>query len=156
LVNHAEPVSTVAYPQAACLLLTRDLYWKAGGFDERYQPNCYEDAAFGFALADLGADVVMVPDATITHYVHGNDPSGLALRSVTEHLDEYHERIYKNRWLFDLLVLKGWRRWLTMGLGLPRTALESWRIRSVAPARGYCIGWKVYLQDRMVSGRARA
>lgn len=156
LVNHPEPTTSVAYPVAACLLLTKELYWKAGGFDERYQPNCYEDAAFGFQLADVGARVVMVSDASITHYVHGTDPSGLALRSVTDHLDEYHERIYKNRWLFALLVLKGWRRWLAVALGVPRTAVESWRIRSLDPARGYLIGWKVFLRDRLVAGRAVA
>lgn len=155
LVNHPEPVPTVAYPMAACLLLTRELYWRAGGFDERYQPNCYEDAAFGFALGEIGARVVMVPDATITHFVHGTDGSGLAVRSVSDHFDEYRERIYRNRWLFDLLVLRGWRRWLTLALGIPRTVLESARVRSVAPARGYCGGWSVYLRDRVGTARAR-
>ncbi len=156
LVNHAEPVPTVAYPMAACMLLTKALYWSVGGFDERYQPNCYEDTAFGFALAEHGAQVVMVPEAAIIHFVHGTEETGLALRSVDDHLQEYRERSYRNRWLFDLLVLKGWRRWLTVSLGLPRTALESWRTRSVGPARGYCLGWKVFLRDRMLAGRARA
>ena len=156
LVNHARPVATVAYPMAACMLLTAGIYWQVGGFDERYQPNCYEDAAFGFALAEAGSEVRMVPQATIVHYVHGTDPSGIALRSVTDHIDEYRERIYTNRWLFDLLVLTGWRRWLAVGLGLPRTALESWRVGSVGPARGYCLGWKVYLRDRFAKPRAHA
>jgi N-acetylglucosaminyl-diphospho-decaprenol L-rhamnosyltransferase len=156
LVTHAEPVPTVAYPMAACMLLTKDLYWSVGGFDERFQPNCYEDTAFGFALAERGADVVMVSEATITHFVHGTEETGLALRSVDDHMHEYRERIYRNRWLFDLLVLKGWRRWLTVALGLPRSALESWRTRSVGPARGYCLGWKAFLRDRMLADRAGA
>lgn len=155
LVHHPEPVATVAYPMAACMLIPTNLYWRVGGFDERYQPNCYEDAAFGFALAEVGSKVVMVSGATITHYVHGTESSGLVLRSVTDHLSEYRERIYRNRWLFDLLVLRGWRRWLAVGLGLPRTALESWRIRSVAPARGYYGGWRVFLRDRVVTTRGR-
>lgn len=150
LVSHPEPVVEAVYPVAACMLLTRSLYWEAGGFDERYQPNCYEDAAFGFALAGVGARVVMVPDVTITHFVHGNDASGIALRSVSDHMDEYRERIFKNRWLFDLLVLRGWRRWLAVGLGLPRTVLESFRTRSSGPARGYFRGWRAYLRSRVV------
>lgn len=153
LVNHPEPVADAVYPVAACMLLTRSLYWEAGGFDERYQPNCYEDAAFGFALAEVGARVVMVPDATITHFVHGTDASGIALRSVSDHLVEYRERIYKNRWLFDLLVLRGWRRWLAVGLGLPRTVIESGRVRSSAPARGYVLGWRAYLRGRKMTVR---
>lgn len=154
LVTHAEPVATVAYPDSACMLLTRDLYWKAGGFDERYQPNCYEDVAFGFALTEAGAKAVMVPDVTVTHHVHGTDCGGLALRSVSEHFEQKRELIYRNRWLFDLLVLRGWRRWLAVGLGIPRTALESWRLRSVGPARGYVRGWKIYLNDRRVASDA--
>jgi len=148
LVSHTEPVKTVAYPDSACMLLTRDLYWQAGGFDERFQPNCYEDVAFGFALDRVGALSRMVPDATIVHYVHGTDGSGLVLRSLTEHLDQKKERIYRNRWLFDLLVLRGWRRWMVVGLGVPRTALESLRERSVGPVRGYAHAWRAFLKDR--------
>ena len=150
LVNHATPVTAVAYPDSACMLLSRQLYWRAGGFDERYLPNCYEDVAFGFALTAIGSKAVMVPNATITHHVHGSDPSGLVLRSFEEHLTQKRELIYKNRWLFDLLVLRGWRRWLAVALGLPRTALESLRVRSVGPARGYFLGWKAFLTGRRV------
>ena len=141
-VEHPEPVEPLAYPVSACMLLERQLYWAAGGFDERYQPNVYEDVAFGFALRRRGATIRMAPEAVAVNHVHGEE------RTVEQHREEYRKRIYKNRWLFNLLELEGWRRWVAVALGLPRTALESARVRSTGPLVGYAAGFRSYLAHR--------
>lgn len=141
-VEHDDPTVELAYPVSACMLLPRSLYWEAGGFDERYQPNGYEDTAFGFALRRRGADLRMVPEAIAVNHVHGET------RSLDEHRAEYRSRIYRNRWLFNLLVLKGWRRLMVVGLGLPRTLAESVRVRSTGPVVGFVTGCRIYLIDR--------
>lgn len=141
-VEHPEPVEPLAYPVSACMLLERQLYWAAGGFDERYQPNVYEDVAFGFALRRRGATIRMSPEAVAVNHVHGEE------RTVEQHREEYRKRIYKNRWLFNLLELEGWRRLMAVALGLPRTALESARVRSTGPLFGYASGFGSYLAHR--------
>ncbi len=141
-VEHPEPEEPLAYPVSACMLIKQELYWEAGGFDERYQPNVYEDVAFGFALRRRGAGIRMVPEAVAVNHVHGEE------RTVEQHREEYRKRIYKNRWLFNLLELEGWRRWMAVALGLPRTALESAHLRSTGPLFGYASGFGSYLAHR--------
>lgn len=153
LYEESRPLDRVAYPLGACLLVERQLYWEAGGFDERFQPNGYEDAALGYALRALGAETIMVPGAGVTHHVHGDEVVDGRLRSVAAHRQEYQERIYRTRWLFDLLVLRGWRRWMVVSLGLPRVLAQSWRLRSWAPARGYGQAWRAFLGDLTLPGR---
>jgi GT2 family glycosyltransferase len=148
-VQHPEPVAGLAYPVSACMLLERHLYWEAGGFDERYQPNGYEDTAFGFALRGRGAALRMVPEAVAVNHIHGET------RNLSQHKEEYRSRIYKNRWLFNLLVLQGWRRWAVVVLGLPRTALESVRVGSTGPLVGFVAGCSTYFADRWGAFRQR-
>lgn len=144
-VESAEPIDVVAYPLGACLLLERELYWAVGGFDERYQPNGYEDADFGFALRRAGASVRMVRDAELTHDVHGADLTPGRSRTVEARRDEYRDRLYRTRWLFALLALRGWRRAMVLGLGPARTAYESLRVQSLGPIRGYMQAWRTLL-----------
>jgi glycosyltransferase involved in cell wall biosynthesis len=146
-VEHAEPVANLAYPVSACMLLERHVYWAAGGFDERYQPNVYEDTAFGFALRERDTEIQMVTGAVAVNHVHDES------RSVDQHRAEFRHRIYKNRWLFNLLVLRGWRRWVAVALGLPRTVLESMRVRSTAPVVGYVKGCGAWATDLLCTWR---
>lgn len=155
LYERTEPHAEVAYPVGACLLVESELYWAAGGFDERFQPQCYEDPAFGFALRDLGVITRMAVGATVTHQVHGGANPDEQSQRVSEHGRRYRQPIYKNRWLFDLLVLSGWRRWLVVALGLPRTLVQSVLTRSPAPVVGYWQAWVTFLTTRRapVAGR---
>ncbi len=79
------PIDDVVYPMSACLLLERDLYWAAGGFDERFQPNCYEDPAFGFSLREVGAPTRMIRESTATHHVHGGTTAEEREQRALEH-----------------------------------------------------------------------
>lgn len=151
-----EPLDEVAYPVSACLLVERDLYWTAGGFDERYQPQVYEDPAFGFALRKRGVSTRMVVGATVTHHVHGGASPEEQAQRLSEHARRYRQLIYKNRWLFNLLVLSGWRRSVVVALGLPRTLLQSLRTRSPGPIVGYGRAWVTFLVRRRGPAADRA
>ena len=58
----------VDYCSGACLLGRRDLFEKAGGFDQRYAPAYYEDTDLAFAIRQMGFRVVYQPKAVITHF----------------------------------------------------------------------------------------
>ena len=58
----------VDYCSGACFLVRRDLFEKAGGFDQRYAPAYYEDTDLAFAIRQMGFRVVYQPKAVITHF----------------------------------------------------------------------------------------
>jgi GT2 family glycosyltransferase/glycosyltransferase involved in cell wall biosynthesis/SAM-dependent methyltransferase len=57
----------VDYVSAATMLLTRQLFQEAGGFDLAYEPAYYEDTDLCFKIAALGHEVWLCPDVTVTH-----------------------------------------------------------------------------------------
>jgi GT2 family glycosyltransferase len=129
--DHAtDPLPTVPYPLGTCFLLHRDIYWSVGGFDERFFPNYFEDTAFGFQLRRRGIAIRMLNSAEVVHWQHGASAS----RTVPERIQR---AVFENRWVFCLTQLAGWRRIAVMALGLPRTAAESARRRSLGPIHGY-------------------
>jgi O-antigen biosynthesis protein len=125
-----EPLVEVAYPMGGGLLLHRDLFERAGGFDERIRPNYCEDDAFGADLHAVGASVLMAPDSNLGHQTHGGDAS-------PEHERVIRRRLFHNRWVFLLTKLRGRRRATVALLGAPRTVHESVNTRSLEPVRGY-------------------
>jgi GT2 family glycosyltransferase len=125
-----DPLPFVAYPMGACLLLHRDLFARAGGFDERFDPAYYEDAALGLAIWRAGGRVRMVHQATAVHHNQGGAPT-------TVHRERISDLVLEHRWVFAATNLHGWRRLVALLLGAPRTVAESWRWRSARPLRGY-------------------
>jgi GT2 family glycosyltransferase len=128
--NVAQPLPKVGYPLGTCLLLHRDVFWSVGGFDERFFPNYFEDTAFGFQLRRRGIPIRLLDNAEVVHWQHG----ALAPRVVPERIQR---ALFENRWVFCMTALSGWRRAAVMMLGLPRTAAESTRRRSLGPICGY-------------------
>jgi glycosyltransferase involved in cell wall biosynthesis len=126
----ADPLPTVAYPLGTCFLLHRDVYWGVGGFDERFFPNYFEDTAFGFQLRRRGIAIRMLEGAQVVHWQHGAAASG----SPPERIQR---ALFENRWVFCMTQLSGWRRVAVMAFGLPRTAVDSARRRSLGPIHGY-------------------
>lgn len=126
----AEPVPEVAYPHGTCFLLHRDLFERAGGFDERFRPNWCEDDAFGADLHRAGATVRMVAEATVGHEPHAGDLSDDRVCAIRRTLSHH-------RWVLLMVSLRGWRRVVVTALGLPRTVHESINTRSWEPLSGY-------------------
>jgi GT2 family glycosyltransferase len=57
----------VDYCSGACLLLRRELFEKAGGFDECFSPGFYEDTDLCFTLRSSGYAVLYEPSAQVIH-----------------------------------------------------------------------------------------
>jgi GT2 family glycosyltransferase/glycosyltransferase involved in cell wall biosynthesis len=62
----------VDYCSGACLLLRRELFERAGRFDERYVPAYYEETDACLAVRELGSTVRYAPDAVVIHYEFGS------------------------------------------------------------------------------------
>jgi GT2 family glycosyltransferase len=134
LDGQADPLDFVAYPMGCCMLIDRSVFLSVGGFDERFWPAYYEDAALGIALWRAGYRVRMLRDVTVTHYGQGGTGAGPspAVRNL----------VYERRWLLVGIALGGWRRALALFFGLPRTAAESYRTRDLHPVLGYLRFWR--------------
>ncbi|HEX3993504.1 MAG TPA: glycosyltransferase family 2 protein, partial [Acetobacteraceae bacterium] len=66
------------YCSGASLLVRRDVFLEAGGFDEKYAPAYCEDADLSFRLRDKGLQTVYQPRSEIMHFegaTHGRDPN---------------------------------------------------------------------------------
>ena len=57
----------VDYVSGASLLIRREVFRRAGGFDARYAPAYYEDADLAFAVRRLGLRVYYEPASTVIH-----------------------------------------------------------------------------------------
>lgn len=71
-------VKEVDYISGACILIKKEAWIKAGGFDERYTPAYCEDSDFAFLLRSIGYKVMYQPLSEVIHYEgysHGTDNS---------------------------------------------------------------------------------
>jgi len=69
----------VDYCSAACLLMPRKLFFRIGGFDERYAPAYYEDTDLCMAIREAGFSVVYQPLATVFHLEFGSSGAARAV-----------------------------------------------------------------------------
>lgn len=66
------------YCSGAALLVRRELFLEAGGFDARYAPAYYEDTDLCFTIRRMGYKVVYQPHAEVMHHegaTAGRDPT---------------------------------------------------------------------------------
>ena len=69
-------VKEVDYISGASILIKKDLWIKAGGFDERYSPAYFEDTDFAFTIRSMGYKVLYQPLSEVIHfegYSHGTE-----------------------------------------------------------------------------------
>lgn len=57
------------YISAACILMSRQLYFDVGAFDPRYKMGYYEDTDLAMAVRNAGLYVVYQPGAVVYHQV---------------------------------------------------------------------------------------
>ncbi len=74
-VNFVRDVDVVV---GACILVRREAFEQAGGFDDRYAPAFYEEFDLAFALRDRGWRVVYQPASAVVH--HGSNSYGTEAR----------------------------------------------------------------------------
>ena len=93
----------VDYISAACLLLSRDLFLQAGGFDLAYEPAYYEDVDLCLKLAALGRPVKLVAAVDVVH-LEGFSTGDQAMPSLRKQaLGELNRAKFVSRWRGYLL-----------------------------------------------------
>lgn len=91
------PVEPVDYISAACIMITRDDFFRLGGFDLRYDPAYYEDADLCLRLRALGKKTVLVSDARVIH-IENATSSDPANKNIVSNVVERHKKIFLSRW----------------------------------------------------------
>jgi GT2 family glycosyltransferase/glycosyltransferase involved in cell wall biosynthesis/SAM-dependent methyltransferase len=88
----------VDYVSAATLLLTREMFQAAGGFDLAYEPAYYEDTDLCLKIAALGHEVWLCPDVAVTHlegFSTGDTVMPVARKTV---LGDVNRAKFVSRW----------------------------------------------------------
>jgi GT2 family glycosyltransferase len=96
----------IDYGSAACLLVRRAAFARAGGFDTAYGVGYCEDVDLALRLADLGYRTVYEPASAVTHVRHGSSSAAAAARHVDRNrlllLDRWWRRLAGRPALADL------------------------------------------------------
>jgi GT2 family glycosyltransferase len=88
----------VDYISAAALLVRRDLFIEAGGFDLAYEPAYYEDSDLCFKIQALGRKILYCPDAKVIHIEgHSANHNTLAERRRIA-LGDLNREKFVSRW----------------------------------------------------------
>lgn len=102
LLEGAQPdymlARAVDYISAAALLVPRDVFLRAGGFDLRYEPAYYEDADLCLKLRAMGLSVKFCPQARAIHIegaAANDDPVAEARRKA---LGDLNRGKFVGRW----------------------------------------------------------
>jgi GT2 family glycosyltransferase len=68
----------IAYLATCGMVMRREIFDKIGGFDEFYDPTCFEDTDFSLAIRNEGYETVYCPFINIKHLPHQTTNSGSA------------------------------------------------------------------------------
>lgn len=68
----------VDYVSGAAIMIPRDLFWAAGGFDRRFAPGYYEDTDLAFTVRKLGYRVLYQPLSSVIHREGGTAGTDLS------------------------------------------------------------------------------
>jgi len=88
------------YVSGAALLIRREVYQRAGGFDTRYSPAYYEDTDLAFAVRRLGLRVYYEPASTVIHCE--GISSGVDLASGTKRYQLINQAKFVDKWASEL------------------------------------------------------
>jgi hypothetical protein len=82
----------VTYGSAACMMIRRDAFIAAGGFDPRYGIGYYEDVDLSFRLRQAGSRVAYEPAVAIVHAQGGSSTSGVAVARRDANQERFRAR----------------------------------------------------------------
>ncbi len=102
--------SDISYLGSGGMILKKDIFKKINGFDEAYDPTCYEDTDLSLKIRDLGKEIYYCPYLGLIHLPHQTTKSG-----SKEHISLLNQKktYFKNKWLnknkklLKLFVKKG-------------------------------------------------
>lgn len=77
----------VGYIGSGGMMMTRKIFNEIGGFDENYDPTCYEDTDISLKIRDYNKEIIYCPYLGIEHLPHQTTKSGSL----------QHEKLIKKR-----------------------------------------------------------
>ena len=85
----------ISYLGSGGMLLTRKLFDQIEGFDEKYDPTCYEDTDLSLKVRNVSKEIVYCPYLGIIHLPHQTTDGGLL-----DHNSLFIEKreYFKNKW----------------------------------------------------------
>jgi GT2 family glycosyltransferase len=87
----------VDFGSAACLLISKKAFERAGGFDPAYELGYYEDVDLCFKLGELGLRTRFEPRSHVVHVRFGSGTASVARARVQENrivfVNRWHERL---------------------------------------------------------------
>lgn len=87
------------YVSGAAMLVRKEAFDRAGGFDERYRPAYYEDADLCFAIRAMGYRVVYQPRSEVVHH---DGASGGDASAGTKRYQEVNRPKFVEKWRSEL------------------------------------------------------
>jgi GT2 family glycosyltransferase len=70
----SEDAAEVDAAIGCCMMFTRDLWERVGGFDPRYNPSAFEDFDFALAARREGRKVFVLPEIAVVHRLSMRNP----------------------------------------------------------------------------------
>ena len=83
----------IDYGSAACLLIERQTFWDAGGFNPVYGVGYFEDVDLSFTLKERGLRTMYEPRSRVVHERHGSGTSDQARQRM-----EANRAVFYRRW----------------------------------------------------------
>lgn len=133
-------VREVHFCSGACILVKKDLFIKAGMFDEQFSPAYYEDVDLAMKIRELGYKVMFQPLARVIHHEFGSSTAAAAIQLQLRNKEKFQKKwgsqissfqrstdhkpgnypIYNNKKL-KILVIDDMIPATVLGSGFPRT-----------------------------------
>lgn len=86
----------IAYLATSGMLMRKELFDAIGGFDQYYDPTCFEDTDLSLKIRDYGYELAYCPYMTIMHLPHQTTQSGSKNHSQ---LMKRNGNYFYNKWL---------------------------------------------------------
>ena len=115
----------VDYISAAALLMQRDLFMDAGGFDLAYEPAYYEDVDLCFKIRALGRKVRFCPDARVIHLEGSSANDNQIAEAHRKELGDFNRSKFTSRWGSYLQSRSDTELQVIAGQNFMRTACEA-------------------------------
>lgn len=94
----------MAFLGSGGMLIKRDIFDKIGGFDENYDPTCFEDTDLSLKIRKEGFKLAYTPYINIEHLLHQTTNSGSIKH---RNLIKMNGRYFLNKWIeIDKCLLK--------------------------------------------------
>ena len=99
----------IAYLGTGGLVMSKQLFELIGGFDEQYDPTCYEDTDISFKVKNLGIKIAYTPYINILHMPHQTTHVGTDTHTKYMNINGNY---FRQKWekINHLLLEEAWKQ----------------------------------------------